>query len=325
MLKEAKTGSGGRSLGLEILLFILVFFVSQTIVSIPVSIATVIAVFTSDAFRQMVWQITAGGEASFAEIMEISTEFANHLPSWVLLVQLFSTVLATGTAILYCRFIEKRSVPSMGLRRRHILREYGMGTIVGILLISLCVGICVITGSMSLRSASFSPIMWVLFLLGFLLQGMNEEVICRGYMMVSISRRNSLVLAVLTNSIVFSLLHIGNPGVGPLPLLNIALFGILESVYVLKRGDLWGACAIHSLWNFFQGNVFGVKVSGMDMAVSPLTATLTDGRDWLNGGDFGLEGGLAATLVIGLATLLMIFFLPSSKEEIVPEPLPETA
>jgi len=134
---------------------------------------------------------------------------------------------------------------------------------------------------------------------------------CRGYMMVSVSRRYSLVLAVLTNSVAFGLLHIFNPGFGPLPLLNIVLFGILESVYVLKRGDLWGACAIHSIWNFMQGNVFGISVSGMGISASPLVAAADPSTAWLNGGAFGLEGGVAVTAVLAVAILLMLFLLPN--------------
>ncbi len=317
MLEEAKSTSKGRHLILEILIFVAVFFVTQAFVSIPVSVATVIAVFTSPEFLAAIEEITATGEADPEAIAVLVTELTNALPDWVMLVQLFATVLATGGTILYCRFLEKRPISSLGLRRGHFLREYGIGAGIGILLISAPVGICLLTGSLRLEAVSFSPVLWVLFLVGFLLQGMSEEVICRGFMMVSISRRNAVWVAVLVNAVTFALLHLGNPGVGPLPLCNIALFGVLESVYVLKRGDLWGACAIHSLWNFFQGNVFGVSVSGTGAGPSPLTSTLVEGRDWLTGGAFGLEGGLVVTLVLVVATLLIVFFLPSNKDELV--------
>ncbi len=319
MLKEARNGSKGRSLILEILLFIAVFLVTQGIAAIPVTVATMVAVFSSDAFRQIIEQAVSGSIISSEQYTELVADITENMPSWVTLVQLFATALCTVGVIFYCRRIEQRSLTSMGLHRRNLLREYGIGTVVGILLISLCLGVCLVTGSMTLAFGSFSPVMLVLFLVGFLIQGMSEEVICRGYMMVSVSRRNALWLAVMTNAVTFALLHLGNPGIGPLPLLNIALFGVLESVYVLKRGDLWGACAIHSLWNFFQGNVFGISVSGLNMGSSPLIATPTEGHQLINGGSFGLEGGLAVTLVIGIATLLMIFFLPVNREEVVSE------
>jgi len=115
--------------------------------------------------------------------------------------------------------------------------------------------------------------------------------------------------------VIFALLHILNPGFGLLPLINIILFGILESIYVLRRGDLWGACAIHSIWNFFQGNVFGISVSGMGLSTSPLHATLDRSAAWLNGGSFGLEGGIATTAVLAVACLILILVIPNKEKE----------
>ncbi len=310
MLHEAKEASKGRHIVKEILIFVLVFMIAQALVSIPVTAATLIAIFTSDVFAEMM----TSGVVSEDKLMEL----VGTMPDWVMLIQLFGTILATATAVFYCRYIEKRPVSSMGLRRGHIVREYGIGVLVGILLISLCVGICLLMGSLTLSASAFSPVMWLLFLVGFLIQGMSEEVMCRGYLMVSVSRKNALLFAVLTNSVVFGLLHLANPGFGLLPFVNIVLFGILESVYVLKRGDLWGASAIHSLWNFFQGNVFGISVSGTGTGASPLAATFTEGHELWNGGAFGLEGGLVVTVVVSASILLMLLFLPTSKEELAP-------
>lgn len=309
MLREAQQSGGGHALGLEILFFIIVFFVSQTILSIPVTVAMLLRVFLTAEGQEILLEMMEGGSSDALYAMLAAPSDA------IMLVQLFSTALATAAAIVYCRTFEKRSLSSMGLCRRGLLREYGIGTLIGIALISACVGLCLPFGAIRLEAQAFSPVLWVLFLLGFLIQGMSEEVLCRGYMMVSVSRRHSLVLAVLTNSVLFGLLHIFNPGFGPLPLLNIVLFGILESVYVLKRGDLWGACAIHSIWNFFQGNVFGISVSGMGLATSPLRATVDGSFAWLNGGSFGLEGGVAVTLVLAIACALVLFLMPSSETE----------
>ena len=314
MLREAANGSKGHALAIEILIFLAVFFVSQTLVSIPVSIASVIwMLFPDPATEALMEQALQGG--NMLAYLELVDKITASQPAWILLVQLFSTALATAAAILYCRLFEKRSLASMGIRRNECVREYGLGALVGIALIGASVGICALCGSIRLHAQSFSPILWILFLLGFLIQGMSEEVLCRGYMMVSVSRRHSLVLAVLTNSVLFGLLHIFNPGFGPLPLLNIVLFGVLESVYVLKRGDLWGACAIHSIWNFFQGNVFGISVSGLGITTSPLRATVDLSSAWLNGGTFGLEGGVAVTAVLAITCGLLILLMPNREAE----------
>ncbi|MBQ8431343.1 MAG: CPBP family intramembrane metalloprotease [Clostridia bacterium] len=297
MIQEAQRTGRGHRWGLEILIFLLVFFISQVLISIPVSVATVIWMFTLDDISSFLSSVP-------------------DMPDWLMLVQLFATALTTVCAILFCRWIEKRSAASMGLRKKRIGREYLIGTGVGILMISATVLLCTLGGSLTWSTGSFSLAVWLLYLLGFLIQGMSEEVLCRGYLMVSVARKNAMVLAVAANSVLFALLHILNPGIGILPLVNIALFGAFESVYVLKRGDLWGACAIHSLWNFFQGNVFGVSVSGTGSGTSILQATAVEGKEWLNGGLFGVEGGVAVTLVTTVALLIILFLVPTRKDEI---------
>ena len=94
------------------------------------------------------------------------------------------------------------------------------------------------------------------------------------------------------------------------------LFGVLASLYVLRRGNLWGACAIHSMWNFAQGNLFGAAVSGNRSGPSLLRAeAIASGSASLwNGGAFGPEGGLAVTLVLLAGIAVLLFLIPNAKE-----------
>lgn len=308
MLREAETTPGYR-IWLEILLFIGVFFVSQLAMGIPVGVAEVF------------WLVPHILEGELPDMQAL----LNDMPDWLLLVQLFSTAIITFLTLLFCKTVQKRKLPSVGFRKPHALREYLLGALIGILLFAAAVGICALTGSVKLETSKFSVVMWLLFFVGFLIQGMSEEVLCRGYFMPSVARRHPLWLAVLLNSLLFSLLHAVNPSVTPLALLNILLFGVLISLYVLRRGDIWGACAMHSLWNFVQGNVFGISVSGTGSGASPLTATLPEGKALWNGGSFGLEGGLAVTLVLAVGILLIVFLLPNEKEPEATEPDAQTA
>ncbi len=307
MLREARAGGKGFSWGMECLIFLGVFFAAQSLSSIPVTVATVVWILSGDTLRVLTESMQSGSWSS-AQLM-------SQMPEWLMLVQLFVTALTIVVAILFCRWFEKRSPASMGLRRGGAWKEYFVGIFVGVVMISLCVGIGAALGVLQLKASSFSLATWLLFLVGFLIQGASEEILCRGYMMVSVARKNPIWLAVASNSVMFSLLHIFNPGIGLLPLLNIALFGAFISVYVLKRGNLWGACAIHSFWNFFQGNVFGINVSGTGAGASPLSTTVTEGMNWLSGGSFGIEGGVITTAVTAAALLLAIFVMPSNRKE----------
>ena len=97
-----------------------------------------------------------------------------------------------------------------------------------------------------------------------------------------------------------------------LAFLNTALFGVFISLYMLRTDNIWGACAIHSIWNFAQGNLFGCLVSGMNVNSSLLISESDLARAVTNGGEFGPEGGLAVTIVLLIAVMCVVY-IPTSK------------
>ena len=117
------------------------------------------------------------------------------------------------------------------------------------------------------------------------------------------------------SSFVFALLHFGNNGINIIAFINLFLFGLLMGLYILKRGNIWGICAIHSVWNFIQGNVMGLSVSGMDKSSSVFMFEIKEGYNLVTGGDFGPEGGLIVTLVLLIAVGL-VKSLKTNKHEI---------
>ena len=144
-------------------------------------------------------------------------------------------------------------------------------------------------------------------LIGWLVQGGAEEVLTRGFLLPVFGVRFGLPFAILVSSVLFSSLHLFNENLSGIALLNLALFGVFACLYALREGSLWGICALHSSWNWVQGNIFGLPVSGTNSGSSLLSLQLT-GPDWWAGGAFGAEGGLAVTLVLllGCAVLLLV-------------------
>jgi membrane protease YdiL (CAAX protease family) len=321
MVTEAKEQSKGFALWQEILIFIAVFTVAgmmiegtlQTVVVLP-------ALFSSDILGEA-QRIAIEGDAFLAMSKATDITAAVLSNTWVMLGVLFSTVGLSLGVLIYCRAIERRSFASMGIRRGKAVKEYLVGALAGLVLLALAQGICVLTGTAELRlNTSFSAgyiVIVIAFLLGFLLQGFSEELLCRGYFMVSLARKKTLPVAVVVSSLAFSLLHLMNPGVleQPLAIVNIFLFGAVAGIYMLKRGNIWGAAAAHSLWNFAQGNIFGSQVSGaatLPSVFESSQASLTEipWANWINGGIFGLEGGLCVTVVMVAATVIVLL-LPS--------------
>lgn len=307
MLDEAKM-SKGRFILLEILIFLAVFVVGIILEGAVVAVPETNYLFNNEEYIAIVNDFSAGRitqEEMSAQVTALST----NLPDFLIILSLFATGLSTITCIIYCRFIEKRKLSSMGFRKNNAIAEYAVGALVGAGLFSLAVGICLVTGALTFDGIS-ENIAWNyigLFFVGFLVQGMSEEVLCRGYFMISMSRRVPVAAAVVVSSVVFACLHLSNNGIAPLAFVNLTLFGVFAAVYMLKRGNIWGACAMHSLWNFVQGNFYGISVSGMSKMETIFNMSSVSSKTLLNGGDFGLEGGLAVTIVYTAAIVIMLF------------------
>lgn len=223
------------------------------------------------------------------------------------IVALFSTLGMIAATLLCLRFAFKRKLSVTGFTKP-FWSEYSLGLLAGFLLFALGVGFAAVTGTLTIDGLSdsfdFGP--WLLIFVGFLVQGMSEELLCRGCFLLNVARKNSVLAGILCNSLCFAALHLLNNGIAPLALVNLFLYGVFASLYFLWRGNIWGIAAFHSMWNFAQGNVFGILVSGGGFGTSLLSSTADPAGALINGGDFGLEGGLAVTavLVLGIAFVM---------------------
>ncbi|MCM1257112.1 MAG: CPBP family intramembrane metalloprotease [Roseburia sp.] len=289
-IRQAKESQRGMFILWEILVFIGVFLVSsilQGIFILPMEFVIQLQ------HPEILSALTSGDMNNYLETV-------NEILSGDLFVavSLFSTVGIIIVTILFCKLIQKRRMTSLGFVKKDLLKEYLVGLLMGFLFFTVAVLICVMTGTMKFNgfSQSFSIGMFLLFLLGYMVQGMSEEVLCRGYFMVSVARRYPIVVGILANSLLFAALHLFNSGISILAFINLVLFGIFASVYFLKRGNIWGVAAFHSIWNLVQGNVYGVLVSGMSTQCSVFSTTMVEGKELINGGAFGLEGGIAVTI-----------------------------
>lgn len=294
----------------EIAIFVLIFAVSQ-IAAVPILvIPQMMLIFRNP---EVIAALQAGDMTRY---MELATGMES--PGWFMALELFSTIVPLLVTLGIGRLLGKRKLSTYGFFKKGMIKEYLIGLVVGFLMFSGAVLICVVTGAAKLQlSAAFSPIMLVIFFLGFMIQGMEEEIMCRGFLLTSFSRRYSVVAAVILNSVVFAALHLANPGISPLALINLTLAGLTFSVYYVKSNNIWGCAAMHSIWNFVQGNFYGIKVSGMNFRDSVFVTTNDVTKSVINGGDFGFEGGLGVTVVevVALILFLVIDFKKNEKIE----------
>jgi membrane protease YdiL (CAAX protease family) len=78
---------------------------------------------------------------------------------------------------------------------------------------------------------------------------------------------------------------------------------LLAACYVLTR-RLWFAIGVHMAWNFAQGGIFGVAVSGI--TIKGLFQSTLTGPEFLSGGSFGAEASLVAVIVCVSGFVLII-------------------
>ncbi len=88
------------------------------------------------------------------------------------------------------------------------------------------------------------------------------------------------------------------------------LAGVWFGIAYLRTRDLWFPFGIHVLWNWTQGSVFGIEVSGLTkLSPAPIFNEVDRGPAWLTGEHYGIEGSLACTIAI-LISIALIHFLP---------------
>lgn len=297
---EAKNAQKGYHIVVEVLFFLLTYLIASFAQSAVIAPVTFIVMLTDKEY------IKAAASLDQEKLVEITSKIVQS--DSIMLASLFSTIGIIIICLLFGKLIQKRKISTLGFQNKKIVSEYGVGIIIGFVMFSIAILICFVTGSIQLES-DFKNISIGLFLftfVGFLIQGMAEEVLMRGFFMVSIARRYPMFVAVFVNSVAFSMLHLLNPGITGLALVNLTLFGIFASVYFVKRGSIWGVAAIHSVWNFTQGNIYGIQVSGLNFRGSIFRVTSDSTRGIINGGSFGLEGGLAVTIVLVVGIVLVM-------------------
>lgn len=147
----------------------------------------------------------------------------------------------------------------------------------------------------------------VLSALVFLVAGAAEEVLFRGYALQTVLRSWPAWAALIPTSVVFAAVHLGNPNtVRGFTFLNTALAGVWLAVAYLRTRSLWFPLGVHWSWNWMMGAVLGLPVSGIrELTPQPLMSAADQGPAWLTGGSYGIEGGVACTLVLIVSTLFI--------------------
>ena len=139
-----------------------------------------------------------------------------------------------------------------------------------------------------------------LFVLG-LVPGITEEVIARGVLLGVVERGLGTWAGVIVSSLLFGLGHAANPNATAWSSIAIGLEAglLLGMAYVWTR-SLWFVFGLHAAWNFTQGPLLGIPVSGLK--IDGLLSAHASGPELLSGGPFGAEASvLTVVLCVSIA------------------------
>ncbi len=251
----------------------------------------------------------------------LPVEYQNNL---AMLYSIFVMLLATLLSVYWAgKMLDKRKFSDFGLNlRREGIFDLFSGFIIGGLLITLIFFVEYYLGWVEIKETfvSYYPgspfyLDILLPLLLYIFVAIEEELLSRGYHLLNLSEalgglkvfgdKGSLIIAILLSSIIFGGLHISNPDVQLLGIINIIMAGILLALGYIYTGKLNFSIGLHFSWNFFQGNVFGFPVSGVkNIPVSFIVVEQNGNKLW-TGGLFGPEGGLLGTLTIILGIIVL--------------------
>jgi membrane protease YdiL (CAAX protease family) len=133
-----------------------------------------------------------------------------------------------------------------------------------------------------------------------------EEILFRGILFRYVEELAGSWAALIVTSALFGFAHILNPHATWYSSLAIAIEAglLLGGAYMLTR-SLWLPIGLHAAWNFTQGEIFGVPVSGG--AVHGLLRSRLVGAPLLSGAGFGLEGSVIAVVIATAAGVCFVW------------------
>ncbi len=233
-------------------------------------------------------------------------------------------IIAGGIAITLAvwvagRVLDKRPLRDFGLRMdaqwwRDCLTGFLMATAVMslIVLFQWAAGWIEFTG-FGWNRASQRNFVTLLggYVLAMAVVGFYEELWSRGYQLRNLTegfytghnRNVAGLIAIGISSLIFGILHIGNPNATLLGIVVIFLAGVMLAVPYVITGQLGYSVGLHFAWNVIQGAVYGLPVSGIRFRQSILQFEVVGPELW-TGGRFGPEGGVLG--VIGVLALIAL-------------------
>ncbi|GGA10988.1 CPBP family intramembrane glutamic endopeptidase [Dyella caseinilytica] len=180
-----------------------------------------------------------------------------------------------------------------------------VGVIAGVLLFTVTAGALWLFGSYHV-TGTHPHVAWLLALLTLGIgPGLCEEIVFRGVLFRIVEEGLGTWGALLISAIFFGGAHMLNPDatVWTCTAITIEAGLLIGMLYHVTR-SLWLCMGLHAAWNFTEGTVYGIPVSGID--TDGWLISHRTGPEWLSGGAFGAEASVVLVGICSICTLALI-------------------
>ncbi len=249
------------------------------VIAVPVYIFSIIAI---------TFAISESGLFQYLHRLAVPDDFL------LLLIEIGTLIAGLVPLLIIARF-KNLKLADYGLTWKGMVPETLLGFLLGILLVCIMVGELICLGSYQWLGFN-SEAQMLLPLFVCMVVGLTEEIIFRGFIFNTIERSWGTASALVITCVLFGCAHLINPIPYPQKIFGcLALIFeaglVLNAAYLLNR-RLWLPIGLHWAWDFFEGPVFGMVVSGTNIGL-PLIKSSLVGNWWQTGGEFGPESSLA--------------------------------
>lgn len=244
-------------------------------------------------------------------------------PVVVLASEASLAIAALGAAGVMAR-IERRRFASYGLPRSEMFGGYfWQGVAWGLAAISTVISFIRVFHGYSFGSIALSAsavikyaVVWGIV---FLIVGLAEEFLFRGYTQFTLASGIGFWPAAIVLSITFGAVHLFNKGEGPVGALSVVVIGLFFCLTLWRTASLWFAVGMHASFDFGETFLYSVPNSGL-LASGHLSNASLHGPAWLTGGTVGPEGSIFSFATMAVLFVLFASVYPEKREPGVPEP-----
>ena len=253
----------------------------------------------------MVVMISASFGAGFGSAVFIKNE---------VIAEIIYSILYGGITLLLAFFLFRKlytyqkndDMDCFQVKKESFL-HLGAGLLVGLVFFTAVVIPLYLTGQYKIEftGASFLPIF--LNFVFFISVGIAEEVVTRGLMQHALMRFGKWP-AIILISVVFGLLHMANEGVTVNAILGVTFAGFMLGIAMYATNSIMFSIGIHITWNWVQGAVYGIPVSGTVSEAHIFETTFIGSNSLVTGGEFGAEASLSCLIMLALISVVLYLY-----------------